>query len=288
MLTTNMRGSLKVWSVLALTVSSGMSPVDTLAEPIVEPTNCGIFGEGVLENGDYVIGDIDGTANSGFGSWFHELDTATFFFLSPDTVSCRINGVAIARSEGRVSGAGGVTYTLEVEDYALGGATPSQTLSASRDYSPSAWDDGVLVVNGGQAAVTIPATIEVTSGGSGSQWVYVTLDRTIEGDQVTCRYRGNAEGSGDPGDAYELARCTGEDDGTADVEAGDVVHVSSLTVHVQGGCGSCGSTEVEVDIEVANDVSDFYVLIFEDAAGNPILDRRGFFVSGGITVEDLD
>ena len=288
MLTTNICRSLKVWSVLALAVSSGVSPVGALAEPVVEPTNCATFGEGVLENGDFVIGDIAGTATSGLGSWFHELEDGTFFWLSPDTVSCRINGVAIARSNGRVSGAGGVTYTLEVEDYAVGGASTLQTLSASREYSPSAWDDGVLVVTGGEETLIIPATIEVTSGGSGSQWVYVTLDRTIEGDQVTCRYRGNAEGPEDPGDAYELARCTGEDDGTAEVEAGDVVRVSSLTVHVQGGCGSCGSTEVEVDIEVANDVSDFYVLIFEDAAGNPILDRRGFFVSGGITVEDLD
>ncbi len=76
--------------------------------------------------------------------------------------------------------------------------------------------------------------------------------------------------------------------GTADVEAGDVVSVSSLTVHVQGGCGSCGSTSVEVEIEVANDVSDYYVLIIENAEDTPIWDRRGYFVSGGITVVDLD
>jgi hypothetical protein len=56
-------------------------------------------------------------------------------------------------------------------------------------------------------------------------------------------------------------------------------------MHVQG---SCGSTKVEVEIEVVNDVSDFYVLIIEDADGKPIWDRRGFFASGGITVLDRD
>ena len=135
-----------------------------------------------------------------------------------------------------------------------------------------------------------PSEIAVTSGGAGKQWTYVTFTRAIEGDEVTCRYRGNSTGSEDPGDTYVLARCTGEDDETADVNAGDVVSVSSLTLHVQRGCGSCGTTEVEVEIEVAGPTpeSDFYVLIIEDQAGEVIFDRRGPFADGGITVEDLD
>ncbi|MEN8132724.1 MAG: hypothetical protein ABFS45_21585 [Pseudomonadota bacterium] len=266
--------------LMVVLVGLSLVPFSVPAGEFEEPTNCRLQGEGTLDGGDISFGDLSGTGASGLGSWAHIAATDTFS-LVPATVTCRINGIEIGDSTGTVAGTG-QSYILHIEDIGSGTPQTTQILRASRSYSPSTWVDGNLVLDG-VGVITIPSELAVIAGDAEMQWAWVSFTRSVEGDMVTCRYRGN-----ESGDAYVFTRCTGEDDDTSQVEAGDRVAVASMTLHVHSGCQDCGTTEVEATLEMSRPESDFLLIQITDVDGTLVYEAAGFVVTGDFSVESLD
>jgi len=267
-------------ALLALCV--GIPPLDNPALAVYEePTNCRISGIASLEGNVFETGSLAGTAESGVGTWT-QVSASGIYNLVPESVTCRLDGVEIGDSQGAVLDTD-YRYFLEVWDAGNGLPASHETLVASRSYSPSAWTDADYTVNG-RVGFFVPAELPVTEGDAGSGWAWLTFTRFEEGDLVTCRYRGN-----DTGTAYAFARCTGEDDGTVPVVAGDMVSVSTLNLHVHSGCNECGTTRVELSLDLGQGEWDFFQLVFIDPVDSTLVQQwYGFIVDGDLVVESLD
>ena len=266
--------------IALLALCAGIPPLDNPALAVYEvPTNCRISGFGLLEATVYEAGSLAGTAESGVGTWTH-FDSIPYQ-LVPESVTCRLDGVEIGDSQGTVAGTD-YRYFLEVWDSGNGLPASNETLVASRSYSPSAWIDADYTAND-KVGFFVPSELPVTEGDAGGLWAWLSFIRTEEGDLVTCRYRGD-----DTGTAYAFARCTGEDDGTVQVVAGDLVSVTALNLHVQSGCNECGTTQVELNLDLGQGEWDYFLLDVFDPEG-PFYQRwAGFLIDGDLVVESLD
>ncbi|HEY8535566.1 MAG TPA: hypothetical protein VIL25_03920, partial [Vicinamibacterales bacterium] len=219
---------------------------DGASDELIETPNCDVSGLGMLPDGDVFAGSVHGSDSSGSGSWVHIVEHDVIQ-ASPTFVFCRINGAVQAdfAGEARVNGRTGYEFRVHVEDVGdpepgrLTPGTPEiQTVSATRYYRPTRWEDGTLRIDE-RALVTIPHELPVTVGNAGNMWAWITIERSETFDTVVCRYRGGASSPlpCDPADLaagsrYVFDRCTGELPGTDEVEAGDTVDVRSLTLHV--------------------------------------------------------
>ncbi len=264
--------------------------------------DCTLRGTGALAAGDAFGGEVVGTAVDGAtGNWSHTSDSS--IVLEPWWIMCRINGVFVADVGGSavVNGVRGYGFRMFVQDYDYvsadapivettetgenTGTTAIQSVSASRSYDPSGWEDG-SIDTGEHAVVVIPSELPVTAGRAGDYWALVRFERTDYSDVVTCRYRG-------AGDSYEFVRCNGEFEGTPEVTANDYVDVTWMTLHVQNGDRRAGATTVSVDFNVTTfgepepepeptpSTHDYYRLsVFEDATR--VFHREGELVSGDL------
>jgi hypothetical protein len=303
--------SLSTFIVFVLAIAGcGYEPTSASSAALGERTDrCEIFGSGTLGQNVFE-GAARGGEGGTEGSWTNDAG-GTVTLGDADFITCRINGVLLGDLMGPASydGEPGYRFLVSVEDFGdavaerHAGHTTVQTLTATRYYSPSRWEDGTLAVDE-SSTVTIPSELPVTVGNAGNQWAWLTFERADTGDVVSCRYRGGASRScpSTPedlaaGESYTLARCVGEDEGTAQVDAGDRVEVSWMTLHVQSGAhtlpsDSAAQTTVSVELAVAPQApsqGDYYHLVVEDldAPGEPVYETDGFLDSGDLTVRYL-
>lgn len=275
---------------------------------LVVTDRCEVAGFGTLPVGDFLAGTVRGGDTGATGSWAHVADRDVVI-ADPDWIFCRINGSVQGDFGGtaRINRRSGYTYRVHVQDVGDPGpptltpGTPSiQTVSATRRYRPTRWEDGSLTIED-RALVTIPSELPVTVGNAGNQWAWITFRRSETFDTVVCRYRGGAHNPNPctpedltAGESYVFDRCTGELEGTPEVEAGDVVDVRSMTVHVQTGAHflptrDAAQTTITVDFEVTPLVPetrrDFYrIAVWEDATGTQVLFREGELAIGNLRI----
>lgn len=267
------------------------------AEGFVEPVNCRISGTATLisqdfEKGPFVIGDVMGTASNAYGAWFHEFgaNREFFFTLSPDNVTCRINGIQIGSSRGAISDAGSPPrgasrYVLEVEDQAPQTHWFTVPIEASRDAVGEGveWQDGSLEE---PVVLTVPQELPVTEGSAGNQWATLNFLPANNGEQVTCRYRGTGETALGVSDRYLLDACVGAG---RTLVGGEEIEVDRIDLHLVGS--SPGSlTRVSLPARIGKTVSDFYVLVIENDSGEALYSFYGWVdpETGDLSVESLD
>ena len=277
-----------------LTLSGCLGAPGSEGSALLETAECEIAGAGTLAEGDSAEGSVRGDEFVVTGSWTHVTDTGAVIETTPDFIFCRINGVTVGDIGGRatIDGAGDYEFRAQVEDRGQPGPV-TQNVTASRFYSPSEWIDGSLDVDG-TSTVVIPESIPVVVGNAGNQWLHVDLVQA-DGTEASCRYRGGASrpNPSNPADieaglAYHFVRCTC---GTGnDIEAGDEVEVSELTVHVQSGSHrfptrADAETTVSVDFEIADEVQrDAYRMIIFNDDGTRLLTHEGDLASGDFTL----
>lgn len=265
---------------------------------VFEPTECRLSGSASLTDlefgtGHFAIGDIQGTATTGFGSWFHEIQTdpaQPSFLLSPDNVTCRINGVQIADSQGVVidsdpSYGSELRYFLQVEDGAPRQRWHTVQIEASRnaDHEPVEWTDGSL---DGPVFLIIPHELPVTEGSAGNLWATLSFLPTDTGDEVTCRYRGTGATALDPSDRYVLEACVGPG---RMLLGGLEIEVEQVVLHIDGA--SPGSrTTVSLPAWIGETVSDHYVLQIVNSSNETVFSVFGFVDPdrGDFVIERLD
>lgn len=314
-----MRGWLSTSMILALS----MSPVvlgctqeiaggstGALGTPTAQ---CEVDGAGELPGGHVFFGHVTGTTAGTTGSWTHE--TGSEIVLgSADWISCRINGVVIADFGGAASidGAPGYAYRVQVQDFGGPGSSglvlgppEIQTVSATRRYRPTRWEDGAVAI-ADRAVVTLPAELPVTVGNAGNMWAWIAFERTDVGDTVRCRYRGGAHTPVPctpedlaAGESYVFHDCDSDVEGPLSIAPGDSVDVTSMTLHVHTGAHSLPSrheaqTTVTVDFEVATlteeePASDIYrIWVFDPASPSPpVISAGGELSSGDVLVNRL-
>ena len=267
------------------------------AEGFVEPVNCRMSGTASLigldfEKGPFVIGDIFGTASNGAGSWFHEFgDNSEYFFsLSPDNVTCRINGIQIGTSSGTVSDRGqgygsASRYVLQIEDQPPQLHWFTVDIEASRDagLNPVEWQDGSI---GDPVLLIIPDEIPVTAGSAGNQWATLSFVPVDTGVEVTCRYRGTGATALEPSDLYRLDACVGAG---RTLVGGEEIAVNRIDLHLTGSSPGI-RTSVSLPARVGKTVSDFYVLVIENDAEEAIYRFQGWVDpdAGDLVVESRD
>jgi hypothetical protein len=163
------------------------------------------------------------------GTWTNS-DATGSFVGTAQALTCRIDGATLAdvNGSGTYDGNPGYTFALHVQDRGVPGVptrspgTPtSETLTATRTYSPCASIDGSLSFSNG-ATVAVPATLPVTTGNAGDEWAFIRFVDHDSGNPLRCVYHGNAtddqHGRGavaGRGDAYVLVACEW---GTPDVD----------------------------------------------------------------------
>lgn len=265
-------------------------------EGFVEPVNCKMSGEATLisqefEAGPYVIGDISGTASNAYGSWFHGFGTPeTYFLLSPENVTCRINGVQIGNSSGRVSDSSGdlghvSRYVLEIEDQPTQLHWFTTWIEASRDASQNAveWRDGSLER---PVVLMVPDELPVNEGSAGNQWAILSFVPSDTGAEVTCRYRGTGATALEASDRYLLDACVGAGH---TLVGGEEIAVDRIDLHLTGSSPNM-RTSVSLPAKVGKTVSDFYVLVLENDAEEVLYSFYGWVdpEAGDFVVESLD
>jgi hypothetical protein len=310
-------GALCTLSIGALSGCSSAGPGDLgVAEDglAIESGHCALSGSGVLPPGDSFVGSVHDEGGTPTGSWSHTTSTLDVLEGIPTTLLCRVNGSTVANVGGTATwnGEPGYTFQLQVQDRGVAsppervlGAVETQTLVASREYSPTVWNDGELAFPEG-ALVTIPETLPVTVGNAGNQWARLTFVDYETGDEIRCDYRGGAQGNNPrtaegiaAGGEYRLVRCRALDDGRcsddSDLDPGDVIEVSSVHLRVHHGSGIYPSrdaalTEVSVDLTVqpyelvSIGVTDFYLIRVIDPTGAFIYQNSGDLILGDTTV----
>lgn len=277
---------------------------------LVITDRCEISGLGMLEEGDFLGGHARGGDTGATGSWAHV--GGDVVIGGADWILCRINGALLGDLQGpaRVNGRGGYSFRVHVQDFGdplppevIPGTPEVRTVSATRWYRPTRWDDGD-VVRDERALVTIPSELPVTVGNAGNQWAWLTFERSETHDTVVCRYRGGARSPrpctpGDlaDGERYVLERCTG--DRRDEVEAGDVVDVTSMTLRVQSGAHTLPSrrhpqTTITADFDVTpvtltDPDRDFYqISVRDDVTSEQVYFREGDVVIGNLHVVQLE
>jgi hypothetical protein len=238
-----------------------------------EPVTCKVSGTATLIDEAYgkrefAIGDIQGTATSGFGSWFHETgpdDGYIYFSLAPRIVSCRVDGVNIARSSGWVSETrlpvgGALNYVLEVEDMEPNRRWFDVLLEASRYAGEERidWEDGEL---DGPVFLVVPSELPVTEGSAGNQWATLSFLPVDSDTRVTCRYRGTGETAIDSSDRYVIDSCPGAG---RTLVGGEELEVEQIKLRVNGG-SPFERTTVSLQAQIGEAVSDFLVLLIENS-----------------------
>jgi slime mold repeat-containing protein len=127
-------------------------------------------------------------------------------------------------------------------------ATPSPcdgvALDARVTYRPTRWIDGSVAFPGGALTFTIPSTIPVTAGGSGTGKVTFSYGSGA-GAATTCAYRGQG------GSEYVFVQCSVGDscsdaDPPASEGAGTTVSADRFVLHVNAGDKSFPSTVVHL------------------------------------------
>ena len=261
----------------------------TADEP-VEPATCQISGGAGLitsnyTTGDFSMGDLTGSANSGTGTWVHTTATESWT-LVPENVTCRLNGIAIGNSVGTIAGDSSLSYILHIEDQPPQLQLFTIDIVASRTPSRGGvvWSDGVLE---DQVLLTIPDDIPVVNGSAGNQWAALSFTQSADGSETTCRYRGTADTPLEPSDRYVLDACSGP--GRLIVGA-DVIEVERIELHLQGSAPRV-STIVSVPARIRRSVSDFLIFVVIDVAtGNDVHTSYGYVYeeSDDFVVESLD
>jgi hypothetical protein len=287
--------------------------VDSASDALVVTDRCDISGLGSLAEGDFLAGRARGGDGGATGNWAHV--GGDVVIGDANWIMCRINGALLGDFRGlaRVNGRNGYNFRVHVQDFGdplppevIPGIPEVRTVSATRWYRPTRWDDGDVVTDE-RALVTIPSELPVTVGNAGNQWAWLTFERSETHDTVVCRYRGGAHnpnpctlGDLEGGESYVLERCTG-DDGD-DIEAGDVVDVTSMTLRVQSGAQFLPSrrapqTTITADFDVtpvtlSDPDRDFYqIAVMEDGAPpdtEPVYFREGDLVVGNLRVIQLE
>lgn len=287
----------QITNYLVLAVCIATTHVAQSGEPF-EPTECRISGSASMTDqqsgADHVIvGDIQGTATTGAGSWLHEIQTdpaQPFFLLSPENVTCRINGVHIGDSQGVVidsdPGYGSeLRYFLQVEDHAPRQRWRTVQIEASRnaDHEAVEWNDGSL---DGPVFLIIPDELPVTEGSAGNQWATLSFLPTDTGDEVTCRYRGTGATALDPSDRYVLESCVGPG---RILLGGTEIEVEQVVLHVDGAAPGSRTT-VSLPAWIGETVSDHYVLQIANSSGETVFSFQGPVHPdrGDFVVEPLD
>lgn len=308
-----MRGWLSASMILVLAGCTQELADGTTGALGTPTTQCEVDGSGELAGGHLFFGHVTGTTAGTTGSWTH--DTGFELVLgSADWISCRINGVVIADFGGTASidGASGYAYRVQVQDFGTSGPTSLvlgppeiQTVSATRRYRPTRWEDGSVAITD-RAVVTIPGELPVTVGNAGNMWAWITFQRTDVGDTVRCRYRGGAHNPVPctpedlaAGERYHFHDCDSDVEGPLSLAPGDSVDVTSMTLHVHTGAHSLPSrdaaeTTVTVDFEVATlteeaPASDIYrIWVYDPASPTPpVISASGELSSGDVAVNRL-
>jgi len=222
--------------------------------------DCEVSAAVVYEHGD----EIDGSALSiGYGTpgalasveWLNEALGAVFETISADEIVCLQNGLLQAifisdSGDGIFNGVPGYNFEIRMTDNR---PAPSVIeLNASITHRPTRRNEGVVNFDPPRP-VTIPAEINVVTGGSGNGKVNLILDGVI------CKYRG-------VGASYEFDRCN------SDNVAGDSVPVSEARLKIKQADRSFGGTSVSVPIssEPAPGARDTYFIAVIDALGNTV------------------
>jgi hypothetical protein len=288
--------------VMLFMAGCGHEPTGTSGAALLETHLCEVAGTGTLEEGDFVAGSARGTPAGITGRWMH--DGANVVIGDATNIFCSINGVTLGDVWGPATynGESGYRFRVHVQDFDNDHAREAylETLTATRFYRPTEWEDGVLEIDD-YATVTIPDELPVVVGNAANQWATLTFDRLDRGDTVTCRYRGGSCGyPGTPeeieaGASYVFERCTGDDHG--EVVAGDAVDVTSMTLRVQSGAHELptredAQTTVAVELEVHRpdelpQPTDFYRIVVQDAAGQRVLTREGHLAEGDLSIRPL-
>lgn len=303
-------------SLVLLVTACSPDGAGLTSDALVVTDRCEIAGTGALDTGDAMSGDVHGGDLGASGEWTHTGD-GRVVLTTPEWILCRINGATLGDFGGHATldGSSGYTFRVQVQDFGdrrvqWDHGTPEvQTVSATRTYSPSRWDDGALAIDG-RALVTIPSEIPVTVGGASNQWTWLTFQLSETSEVVTCRYRGDAApphrcgADWEGGDRYVLQRCTVDDDDESDdatetvVSAGDEVDVEWMTLHVHSGDHRLpdrrhAQTTVSVDLDVTplvrveSDTDYYRMAVWEEATGAEVYVREGFIASGDFGVSLL-
>ena len=278
---------------------------------LVITDRCDVYGLGQLPSGDFVAGRAHGEDTGATGSWAHVGDPDVVLG-DAEWVLCQINGALLGDFGGpaRLNGDSGYTFRVHVQDFGdplppevIPGTPEVRTVSATRWYRPTRWDDGDVVVDE-RALVTIPEELPVTVGNAGNQWAWLTFERSESHDTVVCRYRGQAHNPNPctPDDlaggmSYVLERCTCERGD--DVEAGDVVDVTSMTLRVQSGAQFLPSrhrpqTTITADFDVTpvtltDPERDFYrISVRDEVTDEQVYTRQGSVEVGNLHVVQLE
>jgi hypothetical protein len=255
---------------------------------VIVPDNCRISGEAELialdfSAREFALGDLSGSSNSGIGSWAH-LTATTTSVLSPETVTCRLNGIALGNSRGTILDTS-FTYILHVEDQPPQLRRITFDIEASRDAGsgPVDWEDGLLE---DEVFLTVPSELPVVEGSAGNQWATLSFTLLEDGTAITCRYRGTGATPLEPSDSYMLDACTGAG---RSIVAGEEFEVERIELHLDGG-SPLGRTSVSLSATVGQILSDLYIFVVEDGSGIEVFRFDGWVDpdTGDFVVETLD
>jgi hypothetical protein len=251
-----MRRWFKLGSLMIVTLYGCVSDDPGTADPsehasgsaaLFSTPECTLRGAGTLATGDIIGGEIIGEPFGASGVWSHAIGGTTYT-LNPAWILCRINGIFVADVGGTalVNGERGYSFRMFVQDYDYVPPDPpapvreTQTVAATRTYSPASWQDGVLET-GEHARVVLPVELAVIAGSAGRQSATLMFAHHPSGEEVSCRYRGAMTG-------YVFDSCASK--GKLGFAPGDSVEVSSMVVHVDRGDRRAGPTTVSVDFDV--------------------------------------
>lgn len=287
---------------------------DTL---MVESNHCRVEGYGELSDGVSMFGEIHDEDGVPTGSWTHTTAELDEFVATPATLTCRLNGsrVADVTGMGTWNSVPDHHFVLEALDrrdpshpVIVPGPTESQTLTATRTYSPSRWqDDSLSFAHGAQ--VVIPASMQVTVGNAGNQWTWLTMTEADSGESIRCKYRGGASKANptsrrdiERGETVTLVQCQrlqrpnacGRWSTDATLVAGTEIEVSEIALHVHSGSSrfpSCrrAQTTVRGSIEVTPNIvvdapADEYIFRVFDPTGVLLHAADGELVAGDLAV----
>jgi hypothetical protein len=291
------------------------------AASLVVTSRCEITGAGELASGESADGTVRYETTGAAGTWTDNVPgLGTLESTSLTSLECRLNGAIIGEfsGTGTWNGVGGHQYTVLIQDRGVPGEpTPVpgtatvDTVEATRRYSPTRWEDGVLTYPDA-ARVTIPATLPVTVGNAGNQWTWLTFTLHHTAEPIRCRYRGGASRPNptSPSDIaagleYELFQCerlverrgcdTWERD--ASIVAGGVLDVTEVELHVHSGSSRFPSrhhaqTTVTLDLDVTPYVlstveTDAYRVSIWSPDGTLVHHADGDLATGDFTISVL-
>lgn len=307
----------------ALVVACAPEGAGRGADSLVVVSRCEIAGAGVLASGEEAGGTVRDDGGGPTGTWTDVVPgLGSLEVTSVTDLECRLNGAIVGEFEGygTWNGVPGHFYRVLLQDRGLPeegelvpGTPTIDTVEATRRYSPTRWEDGSLDYPEA-ARVTVPASIPVTVGNGGNQWVWLTFVLHHTADPVRCRYRGGASRPNptSPADiaaglAYELFQCerlesrergcdTWERDPS--IVAGSPLDVTSVELHVHSGSSRfptrhAAQTTVRLDLEATPYVlsdprTDAYrVTIWDPTLTMEVHHADGDLATGDFTVSVL-